>query len=474
MVMKTKKFVSGSKFTMLAFTLLVGCAGPTRAPSSDTSTVPTSFAGNQGSTDTSAAEDQLFDKLFPYYTVECSESRGLKNATPKVDANDQAIIGSDGNPEMNSAEEYGAFGHAVMYLKGVCRDTSVTYPKVKMCDPSQVDLANPNSGVGISIDKIFANTKFLVVDGKDAIFSGNLRPDQPLNRTTFNAAVNDVIASGAIDGITIHNPDMKDKPAGMSDEDWMNRQVASSGADTDFALQFARESSCVKIPMDKARMQAEVDEANKENEPYTLHGKVNNWAGASNSCVDFTHNILAAAGFGKEVWHNGSPFVQALALLTFTIVIPRNETVRTLDKTNQVGKISTAEEVYNNPTLRKDFDKFGSLAETGGIFEKIPFHSYENSLYTEASGAEQIGGKKKMAHMMANPAYTDLTANLDRLRAQLVKVQQERKPIAADDSSEEAQFASKYNAWIDNAVTAVDQRKVEIEQAAAADPAGSI
>ena len=50
------------------------------------------------------------------------------------------------------AEHGGAPGHAVMFLKGACRDADAPFPAIWTCEPGSVDLSDPEAGVGISVN----------------------------------------------------------------------------------------------------------------------------------------------------------------------------------------------------------------------------------------------------------------------------------------------------------------------------------
>src|SRR5512139_3752252 len=55
----------------------------------------------------------------------------------------------------------GPAGHAVLFLKGVCRDPQAGYPRVKLCDTAVTDLSDPESGTGISVDRVLRNVNWL-------------------------------------------------------------------------------------------------------------------------------------------------------------------------------------------------------------------------------------------------------------------------------------------------------------------------
>ena len=70
--------------------------------------------------------EPIYDQLYPYYVEVCAVSQIRAKFT----------------------EYGGSGGHAVMYLKGACRDTQAEYPTIEVCDAGTVDLSDPETGVG--------------------------------------------------------------------------------------------------------------------------------------------------------------------------------------------------------------------------------------------------------------------------------------------------------------------------------------
>ena len=101
----------------------------------------------------------VYDQLYLYYAELCAVSQFRAKFT----------------------QHGGSPGHAVMYLKGACRDTEAEYPTIKLCDPGSVNLSDPESGVGISVNKYLGNVNWIAIPGKRFFYRGNLEEDQLLD-----------------------------------------------------------------------------------------------------------------------------------------------------------------------------------------------------------------------------------------------------------------------------------------------------
>ena len=305
------------------------------------------------------------------------------------------------------------------------------------------------------------NTRYVAIDGKDFMFHGNLKADEVLNEETFNRSVMVVAQSGSTKGIKLHPDAQAGKPEGMSEEEY----IARVGADTDYALQFGRESTCVRIPMNDAQMRAEVDKINEMNEPFVSGRKVYNWTGLSDSCVDFTHNVLAAAGIRSAVSTGSSLLRQTFDFMSLHFQVPSNDVLAQAEFVSKFTNVKSAEEIYQNDDQREAFLKFGKLPQTGGaVMERVPMHLNGNDLYLPANGAMMLDipilkpRHHKLEKMLTDPLTADIVTSLVAYQAQLQRVKSERKPIATDADPEFAGFAAKYNQWIDEAIHEVDEK----------------
>src|SRR5262249_9178844 len=89
--------------------------------------------------------DPSYDHLFPYYV----ELRATSQFRSKLKG------------------EGGIAGHAVMYVKGACRDEQAPFPQLRRCRVAATDLHHPEHGAGVSVGRWFQNVNWVAVPGYD-------------------------------------------------------------------------------------------------------------------------------------------------------------------------------------------------------------------------------------------------------------------------------------------------------------------
>ena len=122
--------------------------------------------------------DPVYDQLFPYYVELCATSQ----FRPKLKG------------------EGGVAGHAVMYIKGACKDEQAAFPQLRRCRVAATDLHDPEHGAGVSVGRWFQNVNWVAVPGYDLFYQGNLKFGEPLTQAHFDATVRDVISKGRLPG----------------------------------------------------------------------------------------------------------------------------------------------------------------------------------------------------------------------------------------------------------------------------------
>jgi hypothetical protein len=120
--------------------------------------------------------DAAYERLFPYYVELCAGSQFRSKLTG----------------------EGGIAGHAVMYIKGACKDDDASFPQLRRCRIAATTLDDPEHGAGISVNRWFKSVNWVAIPGYELFFEGNLKPGERLTRAEFEAVEQDVIAPGRL------------------------------------------------------------------------------------------------------------------------------------------------------------------------------------------------------------------------------------------------------------------------------------
>ncbi len=123
-----------------------------------------------------------YEQLFPYYADLCAVSQ----FRPKYKA-----LG-------------GVPGHAVMYLKGACKDEAAPYPRLRRCGRVATEPDDPEHGAGVSVNRWFRNVNWIAVPGKGLFYAGDLPAGERLTQAHVDATVRKVIDAGVFDGVELH------------------------------------------------------------------------------------------------------------------------------------------------------------------------------------------------------------------------------------------------------------------------------
>ena len=210
---------------------------------------------------------RLYNALFPYYAELCVVTQShKKGATPG-----------------------GWGGHAAMLMNGAEIDLGAGYPRLRLVADG-TDLSPADSGTGISVNKIFTNTNWVAIPGRDEFYRGGLAADQTLDEPFYEATVKKATAAGWFAGIRIRDDLEQRRPAEMPVEEFIVRHSIG----TDFALNFARTAYSARLPMSRESMGEVISYLNGVNESAQKSGYT--WNAFTNNCSHVLHNALAAAG----------------------------------------------------------------------------------------------------------------------------------------------------------------------------------
>jgi hypothetical protein len=358
--------------------------------------------------------------------------------------------------------EGGAPGHAVMYLKGVCRDPDAPYPRIKSCDEAVVDPMDPGHGVGISVNKIFKNINWMATPGKRLFLDGDVEPSDRLTREHYDAVLEEAVEMGMMRGIEIHDSYLEEKDPSQSLEDF----IAEQSIGTDFALRFARTIYCSRLPLTAEQMILVMDYLNRLNEEYALGEADYNWSGYSDNCVHTLHNALAAA----FIWKPKS--IRTIKLRQFfNLAIPSNEVVD-LGALSSLTEFEDPRKVYENELWRKTLLQYDWLPmRHGALMSSIPIHQ-DNDLFDTRlrifvlSRPFGYGTNKKANLMLRDGRGTELEQNLRWYRRLYEDILAARtggtKTRSRDPGYRE--FEKRYYIYIESHLADVNQRLMLLQE----------
>jgi hypothetical protein len=98
--------------------------------------------------------DPAYEELFSYYVELCATSQW--------------------NSKLKGTG--GVTGHAVMYIKGACKDEDAPYPQLRRCRYPATRLDDPEHGAGVTVNRWLRNVNWLAVPGYKLFYEGNLDP----------------------------------------------------------------------------------------------------------------------------------------------------------------------------------------------------------------------------------------------------------------------------------------------------------
>lgn len=279
-----------------------------------------------------------YDEVFPLYTEVCSYTQFER-------------------PEYGTGHRG---GHSTIYLKGVCRDESAKIPLLKLCDELQsaqtladipTDKKNsPEWGVNVSVDDHFANVNWVAVPGKRLAYDGvpsEVKAQAVVDQKAMQAALSEAMRLRLFRGIEVTPKALAkfSQRVGYAPES-LERIMAEQAIGTDYAIRYARQATCARVPVSRFQLQRMVDMLNdKQQDAYT---KGNFWDGINNNCTHTVQQALAAAGIRSDLWNLQNLKVKGLArkiikqlttpsfVFWGQIAVPSNETI-TLARLSNVG-----------------------------------------------------------------------------------------------------------------------------------------
>ena len=328
--------------------------------------------------------DARYEALFPYYVELCAFSQFRSDK-----------LGSGGSP-----------GHAVMYLKGACRDTEAPFPTLRRCRGNATDPHAPEHGVGISVNRWFRNVNWVAFDGRVQFYGEDLAPDEVVTHAHLERAARDAIAAGVYRGI-----ELWPYPGQRGDGDLLDF-VTRQSAGTDFVLRYARSALCGRVPVTAEMLDEMIHFLNDLNREFATGAVDYRWNGYHDNCVHTLRNALAAASIGDPISVRASKLRQL-----FHLAIPANEAIN-LAATATHGSIDSYTDIFSDDATRNALLEFGWLpTRHGGVLVSLPVHPL-NEIFDPRPRLMVFQGPvtkrttERLLKMLDDPRFTDLEPNL--------------------------------------------------------------
>lgn len=314
-------------------------------------------------------------------------------------------------------------GHAVMYLKGACKDTEAPIPALRPCRRAARRLDDPEHGAGVSVNRWLQNVNWVSVPGGPLFFDGNLESGAPVDAASADRAVRAALEAGVFEGVVWRS----DTPAHGSLEEVVETQSLA----TDFALRFSRTIYCARLPVTDEMMSDIIDYLNLLNEEYAAGRADYDWSGLTDNCAHLLRNALAAA----SIWKPRSVGASKLRAILH-VSVPTNEVIE-LAKLGAEGPLADGRDVYRNDEARDALLDFDWLPRRHGALITIrPVHTPNELFATEARmlvlEVPLLSGASRTARRLAaDPRFTELRANLEHFRGVYGEILARRDEIIA-------------------------------------------
>src|SRR5215471_5099641 len=330
----------------------------------------------------------FYDELFPYYVELCATSQFRSKLKG----------------------EGGIAGHAVMYIKGACKDERAPFPQLRRCRVAATELDDPEHGAGISVGRWFRNVNWVAVPGYELFYKGNLKSGERLTQAHFDAGVHDAIDKGVYKGVEFHASPSVGAGAGLEEF------IAQEGIGTDLALQFARSVFCARVPITRPMLDEIIAFLNDKNREYAEGEADYNWSVWQDNCAHTLRNALAAANIWSPLSVRAVKFRQI-----FNIAVPANEFVN-LAMLGTSGNIADYSEIQSDDPERDAFYEFHWLpTRHGALLKTLPIHE-PNDLYDTAfrlftlQSPFLMGRTQHAIDLLSDERFVKLDANLRYFR----------------------------------------------------------
>jgi len=328
--------------------------------------------------------DPVYDQLFPYYVELCATSQFRSKLKG----------------------EGGVAGHAVMYIKGACKDEEASFPQLRRCRVAATDLHDPEHGAGVSVGRWFQNVNWVAIPGYDLFYQGNLKFGEPLTQARFETAVRNAVSKGIYKGVRLHA-----SPSVGADPN-LEEFISKEGIGTDLALQFARSVFCARLPITAPMLDEIISFLNDKNREYFEGEADYNWDVWADNCAHTLRNALAAANIWSPLSVRAVKFRQI-----FNLAVPANQFVNLAELGTQ-GNIGDYREIQRDGPERDALHEFHWLpTRHGALLKTLPVHE-PNDLYDATfrlftlQSPFGMGRTQRAVDLLSDGRFVRLDANL--------------------------------------------------------------
>jgi hypothetical protein len=329
--------------------------------------------------------DAEYEKLFPYYVELCAASQFRSKLT-----------GEGGGPA----------GHAILYIKGACKDEDAPFPQLRRCRRVATSLKDPEHGAGVSVNQMFKNINWVATPGYDLVFPGGLAPGERLTLARFEAIEQTAIAKDIYKGVTFH------RFAGAASDTDLRDFLPRAGIGTDLALQFARSVFCARLPVTERMLDPIIKFLNDKNREYAEGEADYNWSAWADNCSHTMRNALAAA----NIWSPLSVRATKIRQI-FNLAVPANEFVN-LAELMTGGDLDDYRDILRDGARRDAFHEFNWLpTRQGALLKTLPVHDpndlYDTTFRLFTLQSPFLRGKTQRAiALLSDQRFVDLNTNL--------------------------------------------------------------
>jgi len=223
--------------------------------------------------------NEVYDKMHPHFIEMCTASQYIPE------------------DEITWAVKGGTGGHATLFISSACVDGEKNYPALKMCDRQDDVSDDQPRGVGISLNLMFSNIRFIAIPGRDNFYKGPLGWGETITPFTVEEVKKYYYDKAWFKGIKMVEKQMATCRCKESQclEDEIIKCYIDKNIGIDFASSLARTSYCTRFPIPKAGIERMVKYLNQRNEDAQKNGY--KYDVILDNCSHIIHNAIAQTGF---------------------------------------------------------------------------------------------------------------------------------------------------------------------------------